>query len=50
MLPHRRLIPDLKLNLCLTHWCQYTCKTRNIWQRKPSDESTAEVRFASSTR
>jgi len=62
MLPHRRLIPDLKrsarlavalvrataqrpsaplkLNLCLTYWCQYKCKTCNIWQRKPSDELT----------
>ena len=64
MLPHSRLIPDLKrsahlamalaratayrpsaplkLNLCLTYWCQYKCKTCNIWQRKPSDELTAE--------
>jgi len=64
MLPHRRLIPELKrsahlgaallratahrpaaplkLNLCLTYWCQYKCKTCNIWQRKPSDELTAE--------
>ena len=64
MLPHRRLIPDLKrsahlglallratahrpsaplkLNLCLTYWCQYKCKTCNIWQRKPSDELTTE--------
>jgi radical SAM protein with 4Fe4S-binding SPASM domain len=28
----------LKLNLCLTYWCQYKCKTCNIWRRKPSDE------------
>ena len=34
----------LKLNLCLTYWCQYRCKTCNIWQRKPTDElTTAEV-------
>ena len=32
----------LKLNLCLTYWCQYKCKTCNIWQRKPSDELTTE--------
>ena len=25
----------LKLNFCLTYWCQYQCKTCNIWQRKP---------------
>jgi MoaA/NifB/PqqE/SkfB family radical SAM enzyme len=31
----------LKLNLCLTYWCQYKCKTCNIWRRKPSDELTA---------
>src|SRR5436190_18249449 len=30
----------LKLNLCLTYWCQYQCKTCNIWQRKPADELT----------
>ena len=34
----------LKLNLCLTYWCQYKCKTCNIWQRKPADElTTAEI-------
>ena len=22
----------LKLNVCLTYWCQYKCKTCNIWQ------------------
>ncbi|HTI37714.1 MAG TPA: radical SAM protein [Vicinamibacterales bacterium] len=32
----------LKLNLCLTYWCQYRCKTCNIWQRKPSDELTTD--------
>jgi radical SAM protein with 4Fe4S-binding SPASM domain len=32
----------LKLNLCLTYWCQYRCKTCNIWRRKPSDELTTD--------
>src|SRR5262245_3090022 len=32
----------LKLNFCLTYWCQYRCKTCNIWQRQPSDELTTE--------
>ena len=32
----------LKLNLCLTYWCQYRCKTCNIWRRKPADELTTE--------
>ena len=36
---HRPPSP-LKLNLCLTYWCQYRCQTCNIWQRKPSDELT----------
>lgn len=40
---HRPSAP-LKLNLCLTYWCQYKCKTCNIWQRKPTDElTTAEI-------
>ncbi len=40
----RRSAP-LKLNLCLTYWCQYKCKTCNIWRRKPTDElTTGEVR------
>jgi MoaA/NifB/PqqE/SkfB family radical SAM enzyme len=34
----------VKLNWCLTYWCQYKCQTCNIWQRKPVDElSTDEV-------
>jgi radical SAM protein with 4Fe4S-binding SPASM domain len=34
----------VKLNLCLTYWCQYRCRTCNIWQRKPEDElTTAEL-------
>ena len=32
----------LKLNLCLTYWCQYRCKTCNIWQRRPADEMTTD--------
>jgi radical SAM protein with 4Fe4S-binding SPASM domain len=32
----------LKLNFCLTYWCQYRCKTCNIWQRKPTDELTTQ--------
>jgi MoaA/NifB/PqqE/SkfB family radical SAM enzyme len=38
---HRPPAP-LKLNLCLTYWCQYKCKTCNIWQRKPTDELTTD--------
>src|SRR5215204_1448941 len=38
---HRPVSP-LKLNLCLTYWCQYKCKTCNIWKRKPADELTTE--------
>jgi radical SAM protein with 4Fe4S-binding SPASM domain len=36
----RRLAAPLKLNLALTYWCQYKCKTCNIWRRRPSDELT----------
>jgi radical SAM protein with 4Fe4S-binding SPASM domain len=32
----------VKVNLCLTYWCQYRCKTCNIWQRKPVDELTTD--------
>jgi radical SAM protein with 4Fe4S-binding SPASM domain len=32
----------LKLNFCLTYWCQYRCKTCNIWKRKPTDELTTD--------
>jgi MoaA/NifB/PqqE/SkfB family radical SAM enzyme len=38
----RRPSAPLKLNLCLTYWCQYKCQTCNIWQRKPSDELTTD--------
>ena len=45
-----RLTRPLKVNFCLTYWCQYRCKTCNIWQRKPADElTTAELsRFVQS--
>ena len=40
----KRLSTPLKVNLCLTYWCQYRCKTCNIWQRRPVDElSTREL-------
>jgi MoaA/NifB/PqqE/SkfB family radical SAM enzyme len=38
----RRLESPLKVNLCLTYWCQYKCKTCNIWRRKPTDELTTD--------
>jgi radical SAM protein with 4Fe4S-binding SPASM domain len=38
----RRLTRPLKINLCVTYWCQYRCKTCNIWQRKPTDELTTD--------
>ena len=46
-----RLPHPLKINLCLTYWCQYRCKTCNIWQRKPTDELTTDevLRFVRHT-
>jgi len=39
-----RLPSPLKVNFALTYWCQYRCKTCNIWQRRPENElTTAEV-------
>lgn len=35
-----RLATPLKVNFALTYWCQYRCRTCNIWQRKPADELT----------
>ena len=35
-----RLDRPLKVNLALTYWCQYRCRTCNIWQRQPTDELT----------
>ncbi|AMY08136.1 Antilisterial bacteriocin subtilosin biosynthesis protein AlbA [Luteitalea pratensis] len=31
-----------KVNFALTYWCQYRCRTCNIWQRKPTDELTTD--------
>lgn len=43
----QRLPVPLKVNLCLTYWCQYRCRTCNIWTRKPKGELTTDevVRF-----
>src|SRR5262245_46934808 len=38
----RRPGSPVKLNWCLTYWCQYRCKTCNIWQRRPADELTTD--------
>lgn len=38
----RRPAAPWKLNLCLTYWCQYRCKTCNIWKRKPVDELSTD--------
>lgn len=29
-----------KITMCLTYWCNFKCKTCNIWQKKPKDEMT----------
>jgi radical SAM protein with 4Fe4S-binding SPASM domain len=31
-----------KLTFCITYWCNYRCKTCNIWQMKPKDELRLE--------
>jgi MoaA/NifB/PqqE/SkfB family radical SAM enzyme len=31
-----------KLTLCLTYWCNFKCKTCNIWQKHPKDEMTLQ--------
>jgi MoaA/NifB/PqqE/SkfB family radical SAM enzyme len=31
-----------KLTFVTTYWCNYRCKTCNIWERKPKDELTLE--------
>lgn len=36
----QRLPAPLKVNLCVTYWCQYRCATCNIWTRKPDGELT----------
>jgi radical SAM protein with 4Fe4S-binding SPASM domain len=38
----RRLEFPYKLTFCVTYWCNYKCKTCNIWQRKPKDELTTD--------
>jgi radical SAM protein with 4Fe4S-binding SPASM domain len=38
----KRLDFPYKLTFCVTYWCNYKCKTCNIWQRKPKDELTLE--------
>ena len=30
----------LKVNLALTYWCQYRCRTCHIWKQRPTDELT----------
>ena len=48
-----RLAFPYKLTFCVTYWCNYKCKTCNIWQRKPKDELTLdEIRefFQNSTK
>ncbi len=36
----RRLGFPYKLTFCVTYWCNYKCKTCNIWKRRPKDELT----------
>jgi MoaA/NifB/PqqE/SkfB family radical SAM enzyme len=38
----RRLTTPLKINFAVTYWCQYRCKTCNIWKRKPEGELTTD--------
>ena len=42
----RPLDTPLKLTFALTYWCQYRCKTCNIWQRQPADELSSDEVFA----
>jgi MoaA/NifB/PqqE/SkfB family radical SAM enzyme len=37
-----RLSTPLKVNFALTYWCQYRCKTCNIWKRRPENELTTD--------
>jgi radical SAM protein with 4Fe4S-binding SPASM domain len=37
-----RLDFPYKLTFALTYWCNYKCKTCNIWQRRPKDELSLE--------
>lgn len=36
----KRLVFPYKLTFVVTYWCNYRCKTCNIWQMKPKDELT----------
>lgn len=38
----RRPDHPFKLTFAITFWCNYKCKTCNIWLRKPKDELSAE--------
>lgn len=38
----KRLDFPYKLTFCVTYWCNYKCKTCNIWQKHPKDELTTE--------
>jgi MoaA/NifB/PqqE/SkfB family radical SAM enzyme len=37
-----RLRSPLKVTFALTYWCQYRCKTCNIWKLRPADELTTD--------
>jgi len=37
-----RLDFPMKLTFCITYWCNYKCKTCNIWKMKPRDELTTD--------
>ena len=40
----QRLGTPVKVSFCVTYWCQYRCRTCNIWARRPADElTTAEL-------
>lgn len=40
-----RLGTPLKLTFAVTYWCQYRCKTCNIWQKKPKGELDTDELF-----
>jgi radical SAM protein with 4Fe4S-binding SPASM domain len=42
----QRLATPVKVNLCVTYWCQYRCKTCNIWTRQPTGELTTDELLA----
>lgn len=47
-----RLETPAKVNLCVTYWCQYRCRTCNIWRRRPAGELTTRelLQFVSANR